>query len=51
MVYLLNLRAFTPGFKNICLTICTASKKTNIYKLWYNFTFHLWIGNASKIVH
>ena len=49
MAYLLNLRAFTLGFKNIWLTICTNFKKTNIHKLWYTFTFHLRTGNASKI--
>ena len=37
MAHLLNLRAFTPGFKNIRFTICTAFKKINIYKLWYKF--------------
>ena len=51
MATLQNLRAFTPGFKNIRLTICTTFKKSNIYKIWYNFTFHLRTGNASKIFH
>ena len=51
MVYLLNLRAVTLGFKNIWLTICIDFKKTNIYKLCYTFTFHLRTGNASKIFH
>ena len=37
MANLLNLRAFTLGFKNIWFTIYTSFKKINIHKLWYKF--------------